>query len=125
MPTICIAKWGRGLQVSIFTAERSFKYVCLCVCACSGILLACKDKSASSSSVKIEALTFLRAALEANPAAVFTPHVAQLSTGTACRAHHAYDSLGPHCGSLCFPHSTWPLIYWSRIDIPPELFFIR
>lgn len=46
-----------------------------------GILLACKDKSASSSSVKIEALTFLRSALEANPPAVFAPHVEQLSTG--------------------------------------------
>lgn len=47
----------------------------------AGILLACKDKSASSSSVKIEALTFMRAALEANPPAVFKPHVEQLSTG--------------------------------------------
>lgn len=43
--------------------------------------MACKDKSASSSSVKIEALTFLRSALEANPPAVFAPHVEQLSTG--------------------------------------------
>lgn len=33
--------------------------------------------------MKIEALTFLRAALEANPPAVFKPHVEQLSTG-AC-----------------------------------------
>jgi hypothetical protein len=47
----------------------------------TGILLACKDKSASSSSVKIEALTFLRSALEANPPDVFRPHVEQLSTG--------------------------------------------
>jgi hypothetical protein len=46
-----------------------------------GILLACKDKSASSSSLKIEALSFLRAGLEANPPSVFKAHVQELSTG--------------------------------------------
>lgn len=53
-----------------------------------GILLACKDKSASSSSLKIEALSFLRAGLEANPPSVFKAHVQQLSTG-AC-AHRLW-----------------------------------
>jgi hypothetical protein len=60
-----------------------------CSCA-AGILLACKDKSASSSSLKIEALTFLRAATESNAPAVFQPHVAQLSSGVFAAVGERY-----------------------------------
>jgi hypothetical protein len=56
----------------------------------SGILLACKDKSASSSSLKIEALTFLRAAMESNTPAVFQPHVVQLSSGVFAAVGERY-----------------------------------
>lgn len=64
---------------------------CACLSPCPphthpGILLACKDKSASSSSLKIEALSFLRAGLEANPPRVFKAHVQQLSTGVLTQA---------------------------------------
>lgn len=64
-----------------------------------GILLACKDKSASSSSLKIEALTFLRAAMENSSPAVFQPHVQQLSQGVFTAASERYYKVG--CLDTC------------------------
>lgn len=63
------------------------------MCA-AGILLACKDKSASSSSLKIEALTFLRAAMESNSPEVFQPHVVQLSSGVFSAVGERYYKVG-------------------------------
>lgn len=55
-----------------------------------GILAACKDKSASSSGLKIEALSFLRAALEANAPDAFAKHVAALSGGVFAAGGERY-----------------------------------
>lgn len=70
-----------ALQLASFVGVLQHSYSCSSLPLPAGILLACKDKSASSSSLKIEALTFLRAAMESNASAVFQPHVAQLSSG--------------------------------------------
>lgn len=66
-----------------------------------GILSACKDKSASSSSVKIEALSFLRAALEVNSPAVFKPHVEKLSTGVFAAAAERYYKVAAEGLRVC------------------------
>ncbi|KAF6251732.1 armadillo-type protein [Scenedesmus sp. NREL 46B-D3] len=66
-----------------------------------GILLACKDKSASSSSLKIEALTFLRAAMESNASAVFQPHVAQLSSGVFTAVGERYYKVAAEALRVC------------------------
>jgi hypothetical protein len=72
--------------VILFTHNSSPLFVALS----AGILLACKDKSASSSSLKIEALNFVRAALESNNPAVFQPHVKELSTGVFAAVGERY-----------------------------------
>eukprot|EP00878_Enallax_costatus_P002222 GHUV01002394.1.p1 GENE.GHUV01002394.1~~GHUV01002394.1.p1 ORF type:complete len:958 (+),score=265.35 GHUV01002394.1:286-3159(+) len=66
-----------------------------------GILLACKDKSASSSSLKIEALTFLRVALENNSPTVFQPHVQQLSQGVFTAAGERYYKVAAEALRVC------------------------
>jgi cullin-associated NEDD8-dissociated protein 1 len=67
----------------------------------AGILAACKDKSASSSSLKIEALSFLRAALETNSPKVFTPHVQELSTGVFMAAAERYYKVAAEALRVC------------------------
>eukprot|EP00879_Flechtneria_rotunda_P007662 GHRR01008035.1.p1 GENE.GHRR01008035.1~~GHRR01008035.1.p1 ORF type:complete len:648 (+),score=253.35 GHRR01008035.1:1250-3193(+) len=66
-----------------------------------GILLACKDKSASSSSLKIEALTFLRSAMESNSPAVFQLHVQQLSTGVFAAVGERYYKVAAEALRVC------------------------
>uniref|UniRef100_A0A383V8K4 TATA-binding protein interacting (TIP20) domain-containing protein n=1 Tax=Tetradesmus obliquus TaxID=3088 RepID=A0A383V8K4_TETOB len=66
-----------------------------------GILLACKDKSASSSSLKIEALTFLRAAMESNAPPVFQQHVAQLSSGVFAAVGERYYKVAAEALRVC------------------------
>jgi cullin-associated NEDD8-dissociated protein 1 len=66
-----------------------------------GILAACKDKSASSSSLKIEALTFLRAALGANSPQAFAPHAQQLSAGVFAAASERYYKVAAEALRVC------------------------
>jgi hypothetical protein len=116
------------VHASLLTATVLAQYACL-FChfgAAAGILLACKDKSPSSSSLKIEALTFLRAAMESNAPAVFQPHVAQLSSGVFAAVGERYYKVGSSFAALpcswcssCMPQHTklslpsqrWPLYF--------------
>jgi hypothetical protein len=60
----------------------------------SGILAALKDKSSSSSSLKIEALTFLRSALESNDPALFQGVLPDLGKAIFAAAQERYYKVG-------------------------------
>ncbi|KAF8067210.1 CAND1 [Scenedesmus sp. PABB004] len=66
-----------------------------------GILAACKDKSASSSSLKIEALAFLRAALDAAPPAAFQPHAAALAEAVFAAVGERYYKVAAEALRVC------------------------
>jgi hypothetical protein len=97
-----LAVWGKEQQQLQDEAVSTINSQNLLPVHVAGILLACKDKSASSSSLKIEALTFLRAAMESNAPAVFQPHVAQLSSGVFAAVGERYYKVQyvTQCGIL-------------------------
>ncbi len=59
-------------------------------CFPAGILLACNDKGSVASSLKIEALLFMRLAMEKNEPEVWQPHLQALMPGVLVAAAERY-----------------------------------
>ncbi len=74
-------------QSCVLHGSATCRYV---QCAFPGILAALSDKSSSASSLKIEALQFLRSAMEANDPAVFIPHLPKLMPAVVGAASERY-----------------------------------
>ena len=71
------------------------------LCCSAGILAALKDKSSSSSSLKIEALTFLRSAMESNEPSLFQGVLPDLGKALFAAAQERYYKVRVMAFAFC------------------------